>query len=768
MAYDITPPLVPAPDTGPTPPGLSEAVSRVFGTAPKPQKVDPYKDEPALLKLFTRLKREASTNRTVFERQWWRSLHFFLGRQWIYYSTRHGEWRDVRLEKWIPKPVTNKIRENGQAFRATLASINLHSLVRPVGNTESQLVTAEIGTDLEPLIRTEHEMDAIQDEADFWLTYTGNYFYHLWYDSDADPSVSPGMECPQCGAQMPETPDGVPPVCPCGSTQFVPSMKFGTLQPQGRGRTDVCSPLEILVPPSAVSLESAGFLIRQRWRDKDYCENHYEKSLIAKITWRKAPADRSLQLYRTLATQNDISGGANAYSANAQPSEAEGIEEYELWRKPTPTYPGGLVLRVVGDSSPTIVTNADESLPGPFPLVDTKGRPLFPWVHGQFELIGGRIWAGSFVDPAIQKQIQLNQLDSYIQLAFQRMSNSIWLEPKGAEVEKFTGEPGLVIKWNPLSANGAKPERMPGENIPTSMFAIREQYIQDIEDLLGTHDVMKGGKPPGVEAYSALALLEEKSKGRFMRAFMNRGEAYRKWFTLALEMERAYGPEDRLIHITGPNNEWTAKSFKNADLQGEVTIIVEDGTQTPKTALGYRAALEHASQLQVLPRQSAETQFEILRSLGLTKLVPTLDADVREALREQEAFEEFVKSQGASGEILTRQPWHNDEVHLAQNRKWMNSDRFRELVRMNPQVAQIGAMHLEAHYMPLAASLAAQTPQPGPGGPGQGPGGKPEPAVGAGQTFRNSQRESTTGNEPGGNQEQPKPTEHPTNVPGPR
>ncbi len=761
MAYDVTPPLVPAPDTGPTPPGLSEAVSRVFGTAPKPQKVDPYKDDKALLKLFERLKREASTNRTVFERQWWRSLHFFLGRQWIYYSTRHGEWRDVRLEKWIPKPVTNKIRENGQAFRATMAAINLHCLVRPVGNAEKQLVAAEIGSDLEPLIKAEHEMDAVQDEADFWFTYTGNYFLHPWYDADADPVVQPGMACVNCDAKMPETPMGMPPVCPCGSMQFMPSQKFGTLRPKGRGRTDVCSPLEILIPPNAVTLESAGFLIRQRWRDKDYCENHYDEGLVKKISWRKAPGERSLQLYRTLSTQNDISGGANAFSANAQPSEAEGVEEYELWLKPTSTYPGGLALRVVGETSPLVVMNADEGLPGPFPLTDLEGKPIFPWVHAQFERIGGRIWAGSFVDPAIQKQIQLNQIDSYIQLTFQRTSNPIYLEPKGAEVEKFTGEPGLVIKWNPLAAGGqAKPERLPGENIPTSLFAIREQYIQDIEDLLGTHDVMKGGKPPGVESYSGLALLDEKSKSRFARAYNNRGEAYRKWFAIALEMERAYGPEERLSHITGPNNEWTATSFKNADLQGEVSIIVEDGTQVPKTALGYRASLEHANQLQVLPRQNAETQFEILRSLGLTKLMPTLDADVREALREQEAFEEFVKSQGSQGEMLARKPWHNDEVHLAQNRKWMNSDRFRELIRLNSQVEQMAAMHLEEHYAPLALALQAAQPQP--------TSGKSEPVVGAGQTFRNSQRESTTGNEPGGNQEQPTQIEHPKGMPGPR
>jgi hypothetical protein len=52
-----------------------------------------------------------------------------------------------------------------------------------------------------------------------------------------------------------------------------------------------------------------------------------------------------------------------------------------------------------------------------------------------------------------------------------RMANPVWLEPKGAEVEKFTGEPGLVVKYNPLtSINGAKPERIPGEGPNQSLF----------------------------------------------------------------------------------------------------------------------------------------------------------------------------------------------------------------------------------------------------------------------------------------------------------
>jgi hypothetical protein len=53
------------------------------------------------------------------------------------------------------------------------------------------------------------------------------------------------------------------------------------------------------------------------------------------------------------------------------------------------------------------------------------------------------------------------------------------------------------VKYNPNVAGGnAKPERIPGQNIPNSLFTRREQIKADIEELVGTYDVLKGAKPP--------------------------------------------------------------------------------------------------------------------------------------------------------------------------------------------------------------------------------------------------------------------------------
>jgi hypothetical protein len=91
------------------------------------------------------------------------------------------------------------------------------------------------------------------------------------------------------------------------------------------------------------------------------------------------------------------------------------------------------------------------------------------------------------------------------------MANPVWVVPESAGIEHFTGEPGLILKWNPLASGGqGKPERVAGMEVPSTLYQLRDQIIKDIEDLSGAFDIIKGQKPAGIEAFSALQLLVER------------------------------------------------------------------------------------------------------------------------------------------------------------------------------------------------------------------------------------------------------------------
>lgn len=723
----------------------SLAATTAQPTVPPPP--GPQYNEERLLTMFDTLKRESMEYRWIWEREWLRDLFYVANRQWIFFHPTRREWVDKRLQKWIPRPVTNKMAETLQAIRTNLGAIQLAVTVRPVGHDTESIAAAEVSDDMSPLIHEEHEMDQVMREADFWLICTGNACLQVSWDKDTrfNRVFIPHEQCVTCGAVLSpkEIVDAGNHCTNCGGTTLMPARQPNG-QPQGewiafgRGKTTALSPFEYAFPPNVTRFDELPYIIRLRWRDKHWFEAN-KPELINKITWEKSPSDRSLQIFKSLALTNDVGTGSQfAYLGAAGAHTVEGVTEYELWLRPTPEFENGLVMRVLGDKSPILLQMPEEGLPGPFPYKDIEGNPLFPFKHAQYEHLGGRLYGRSALSPLIQKQDQLNQLDSLIQLIIQRMANPIWIVPEGAGIEHFTGEPGLVMKWNPLASQGmGKPERAAGSEVPASLWELRAQIIKDIEDLSGAFDIIKGQKPSGVEAFSALQLLVERSQSRFTSVFQSRGEMYRGWFSLALELERQFGPSNRVWSVTGPNRGYTFRHFENAQLQGQVAVDVEDGSNMPKTALGKRAAIEQANQLQLLDPNDPDQKYALLSTFGLSDLVPSLNYHVQSALQLQDAFERWTE-QPVGPPPLVIKPWFDPHVHWIERVKWLNSDKMREIISKSPQFEMIVTQNLQQLQM-----MMAPPPMPGPGGPPP-PGAPPSGphAPGGGQALHQSNKNS--------------------------
>lgn len=720
-----------------------------MGIAP-PNPFDPKK----LLDLFDKLKRESFENRWVWEREWLRDLFYISNRQWITYHPTRREWVDKRLHKWIPRPVTNKMAEILQSIRTNLAAIDLTVKVRPLSNDTQSVAAAEAADQMAPLIHEEHNMNQVMREADFWLIVTGNACLHLSWDLDKRSNLVfiPHEQCLTCGTVIPpqdlQQSQGM---CPtCGGTQFDKAQDpngtpIGETVSFGKGKTRALSPLEYAFPANVTRWDDLPYIVLLRWRDKGWFEAN-RPDLLNKISWEKSPTDRSLQIFKSLALTNDI--GTNAQFASfgaAGSSTVEGVTEYEVWLKPTPEFPEGLVMRVIGEKSPILLEVPEEQLPGPFPYKDIEGRPLFPFMHAQYEHIGGRLYGRSAISPLIQKQDQLNQLDSLVQLIIQRTANPAWIMPESAGVEQITGEPGLIVRWNPLTAGGqGKPERIDGQEIPQSLMALREQILKDMEELSGAFDIIKGQKPSGVEAFSALQLLVERSQSRFTAVFQARGEMYRKWFSIALELERQFGPDQRVFAVLGPNKGYTFEHFQNAKLQGAVSVQIEDGSNMPKTALGKRAAIEQANQLQLLNPADPDQRYTLLQQFGLTELAPTLNVHVQAALGLQDAFERWAQNPVGPSPLVFK-PWFDPQIHWVERIKWLNSDRMKQVLAQNPSLEPYIMMHLqELQFMMMPPPQAV------------GPDGKPlntgPNAPGGGQAMSSSNANSgSTRSVPSGN-----------------
>jgi hypothetical protein len=151
-----------------------------------------------------------------------------------------------------------------------------------------------------------------------------------------------------------------------------------------------------------------------------------------------------------MGTTSDLVLTPSAMDTGVFSGTTTGITEHRLWMKPTRKYPKGFYMRFFGDGQVVPFRPLDPKTNQPempvLPYTKKDGTPLWPWVDYAYETISGRLYAQSTIDVIIQKQDQLNQLDSMTQLVAQRMGNPMWLEEKGSEVERFTGEPGLIAR----------------------------------------------------------------------------------------------------------------------------------------------------------------------------------------------------------------------------------------------------------------------------------------------------------------------------------
>jgi hypothetical protein len=676
------------------------------------------------------------------------------------------------------------------------AGVNIGVNVRPVGADPEVTAVAAISDDLHPLLHEVHEMDDVLDEADYWFIVTGNVFMHTYLERDMRHGQQnvPMEQCATCtNTYTPQDIADAGNKCPeCGQTQFQPAMNADgspmmKTMPGQKGVSLPLSPFELAFDNSYARFRDVPYVIRMRWRAKSYYE--YNETLwpqVKGIKWAKAPAEQALQLFRSLPYQNEL--GVAPFLGTTGQGEGnteEGTTEYELWFRPCDRFPQGLVMRVVNDANPIVLhLEQEEAIPGPLPYVDADGKPVFTFSHAAFEQRGGRVYGTSPLDGVIQKQNMLNQLDSFMLMIVNRMSNPLWLIPKGSDIHKFTGQPGLVVEWNPLTVGGtAKPERVDGIAPGAGLFTLREQYVRDIEEGLGSFDILKGQKPPGVDAFSALQLLVERSQSRFASAFKSRGRMYADWYKFALEIEREFGPDTRTKAVRSPAGGWAIQRFKKASLQSCFEVVVEDGSMTPKSALGMRATVEHLRQLGFVDPNDPDQKYKIFQMFGQSQLNPKLDSDMQSALRKQYNFEQWANDpnaqvtsmqQGQQAVMQYQQSlqnvpppvpdpmtgiaappqlppppspnkftplkwlkWYNPAIHKQEFLKWANSDRIVELLQQKPGLEGL----LEAHLQEIDAALAEiamqQMPPPQQGRPGAKPGG-----VGAGRAMANSNAES--------------------------
>ena len=600
---------------------------------------------------------------------WSRNILYYSGKQWIKQSAEGSyRWRKKKLDPRIPTPYTNIFGSTVDALTSLFARIIPSFTFSPSTIRDEDKISAEVCRQLYPFIYEETGVEGLRHNLAKVVALTGNSFL---YNAKNTEDVSLGysdyevFKCPKCEKIYRENGE-----CEnCESSLVAEKKSF----PKGKLITELCFPWEIHIYPFGEGIGS--WLIREKLRDKDWVESSYGKVNGSFL-------DSSTLRYFTTLSSNLLSG-SNLINND--------VVVWEEWELPCKDYPDGLYVCIVGNEIKEVRA---------LPNKRSNNLCYIPFVKFGFEGLLNSAWCKTVANDFAVKQQQRNEIESLIQLIFTTTASPKWLKPEGANVSKISGVPGEEITYSPLA--GAKPERIPGVPPSPILVMFLDKIDKDFEEISATFDILKGDRPPGLRAGYALQVLYERGYSRFAPIFKLWENSWADWMTQQIEIFKSYVKDERSFVIENRVGTWEAKTFKGGDISGNIAVIVESGSGSPKSQILERLLLKDLIGLGLVDIKGMQERLKVLDIFGMRHLAATLDTDVKDALKEQDAF---LKS-GVEG-LRFEEIIDNHAIHLEVHKAFVKGDDF---VKLDESEQFIFKSHIRQHFDKIMEALQPQIP----------------------------------------------------------
>lgn len=658
------------------------------GGIAKPNEAVPYKNFD-LVGYKNTMENHVRFQRQSFERSWYRNVLFYLGKQWIVYDSNSSRWVKPNMPAWYPLPVTNRFAATVDAMASVLDSVNPEMVYSPRQDDQAALATADICNDIVDIIKEEIDYKQAREVIKHWLSLTADVFLIPYYSNSMEYGsvFIPDMRCQACGFS------GSPDVfqdstCPaCGTkgqqVEFAnpeTGKPSGVEFPRGKMCLDIASSFEIYADMQASSIEKSPFVIRAKKYNVDDIRRMWPEKAAEIIPESKSDMLSQEYLSAIAYTTNSIETDFFASPSSGQRNDADRATVWQIWLKPSVNFPEGCYGVLCGN------TVLEE--PKALPYRTDEGTPFINIIQIKWNNVDGRLFSKTPADDLIHKQVQRNKIESFIMMCQGRMANPVWLIPQTSGVNNITGEPGEKITYNDSGTLKAKPERIGGVEIPTSTFRYLEKIDQDFEELAATYDIIKGSVPKNVPTLGGLEVLKERGLSRFGRAINNFERANIILVRMLLWIWKEYATEHRTKVSAGNNQKWEIKQFNNSNLTGNINVGVEPGTSNPKSESYQQYIAGQLLANGLIDPKNPFTRAKILQRFHATEFAKDLDADIKDAIKEQETFKE-------TGQVRLRPLIDNNELHLETHKMFAKTEEF---FNMPEQLQSAMYQHIQAHF----------------------------------------------------------------------
>jgi hypothetical protein len=682
---------------------------------------------------------------------WERNMLMLDGQQWLTFEGNRetgGQWQKLQpspQNEYIPRPVTNYLFDQYQTLKGYILKNKPRITVRPNTNSCKDKTAAKIAelvseTNYERLSETENYEYALSCLITYGTVFKKDYW---------DQSFTSQIEVPrmvqrpvidpmtgQATGQMEEVQASDPET---GTPLF-------DKLPLGDVNTSVVEPFRICIDPLAHSLHDIRWIMEYSIRPLSWIvENYHKPKSVDPLAPPRLDEDgeplppeqeagytgeatevvpetnlsMGMRRFFQMKSSSGIKGISSGLGSATSSGDTNMIDEAavvkEYYERPTESNPSGRLI---------VVANGKLLYAGDSPYSGSQQGDWHPYSQCRWEIVPGRFWGKSPMDDASELQKHINTIDSTVILNRKTMAIPQKKIPRGtmANNDQWSGRPGQKIYYTP-GQNGEGPETIPAAGLDAQVFQERAQKVEDLKNIMGGIDILKGDRPPGVTAFSALNLLFEVGTGKLFpiadrwKRFIETSQ--RKQLQLVAQKYREPRPEfiNRLMAM---NKELTVdqiKDFVGKDLYDNCNVIIDPSSAVPRMKAAEQAKLMELAQLGVLNLTDPANRSEFLQRLDILGFDSGYGKDADRASYENSLLDELATNpQGKRPVVLDID---NHDIHIA-----LHADREKEpsFLELPFEVQQAYAQHRMEHenmkaqkeqmMLMQAAQMSQMTGQP--------------------------------------------------------
>lgn len=351
-----------------------------------------------------------------------------------------------------------------------------------------------------------------------------------------------------------------------------------------------------------------------------------------------------------------------------------------------------------------VVVNGDAVIVGKPRYNTNKKDGWHPFVEAQWFNVAPSSIASGPLNDVIAKNRELNVADSLNATALRRNMGSQLLIKTGSglDPQRLTGEPGMTHEVSDVLGFRWLHDDMP---IPPVVAQLRQMLKDDVYEISGAQDAIRGERSVGAESGYAQRQIQEREEKRLaparkMFGYFVAGIGEKMWTCLKQNVTQIDG------NVMGYLQRSAAGEFQPQDVVALLSSTTDFGVDIniKEDSMAARSiATEQATLLELLkgpgaPRaQNPKVLDQVFKFYGVEHLRDESAAHRDRAQRENEVFLDMLRLggdlEGVSKPIVMFED--DDKIHIAEHTEFMvqNSD---EIMR-NEEFMQQCVLHLETH-----------------------------------------------------------------------